>query len=129
MKTSTGENVVTLYSILGVDILASQEVIRHSYRKLARLYHPDRHQGCEDAKKKFQEIVAAFEVLSDEERRQQYDLDLLELLDVEEYLQRFQGLILTVCGLGLGMTTREEPMHTSEGLSGLQTKRWLLTAA
>ena len=70
-------------------------------RLALQIWHPDRHQGCDSAKRKFQEIVAAHEVLSSAAKRRQYDLGLLDLLDVEDYLSRFQGLILTACGLGM----------------------------
>jgi len=76
-----------LYGVLGVDIKASQESIRRSYLELARRWHPDRHlsgPGQKEAKKKFQEISSAFHVLSCSTRRSQYDLRLLDLLDVEE---------------------------------------------
>lgn len=91
----------THYAHLGVDISASPEQIRGAFHKLARMWHPDRHRGEGDAKKRFQEIQGAYEVLSDPQRRAQYDLGLLDLLDVEDYLSRFQDLILTPSGLGM----------------------------
>lgn len=94
-----------LYKVLGVDIKATQDRIRQRYLTLARLWHPDRHQGSEVAKRKFQEILAAHEVLSCPSKRQQYDLGMLEMLDVEDYLSRYQGLILTVCGLGMDLSS------------------------
>lgn len=62
-----------LYEILEVDEKASKEEIKRSYRKLAKKYHPDLNQGNEEASEKFKEINLAYEVLSDETKRSQYD--------------------------------------------------------
>jgi len=62
------------YSILGVPEGASQEEIKHAFRKLAMEYHPDRNLGNEKwAEKKFKEINEAYAVLGDESRRRKYD--------------------------------------------------------
>jgi molecular chaperone DnaJ len=61
------------YKILGVDRSASHEEIRNSYRKLARKYHPDINPGNKEAENKFKEISAAYDVLSDPEKRKLYD--------------------------------------------------------
>ncbi|MGN6814553.1 MAG: molecular chaperone DnaJ [Solirubrobacterales bacterium] len=62
-----------LYKTLGVAKKASQDEIKKAYRKLARQYHPDRNPGDEKAEEKFKEISAAYDVLSDPEKRKQYD--------------------------------------------------------
>ena len=62
-----------LYEILGVDRDASFDEIKKAYRKLARSYHPDVNPDPKMAEK-FKEITAAYEVLSDPEKRQNYDL-------------------------------------------------------
>lgn len=62
------------YQILGVAKNATQEEIKKAYRKLAVTYHPDKNQSDKDAEKKFQEISSAYEVLSDEKKRETYDL-------------------------------------------------------
>lgn len=62
----------SLYETLGVSENATESEIKKAYRKLARKYHPDinKEAGAED---KFKEINAAYEVLSDKEKRAQYD--------------------------------------------------------
>ena len=61
------------YATLGVDRKASHEEISKAYRTLARKYHPDLNPNDESAKKKFQEVQAAFEILGDEKKRQRFD--------------------------------------------------------
>src|SRR6266480_3141562 len=61
------------YATLGVTRTASPEEIQKAYRKLARKYHPDMNPDDATAKKKFQEVQSAFEVLSDAEKRKRYD--------------------------------------------------------
>jgi molecular chaperone DnaJ len=62
-----------LYKTLGVSKKASEDEIKKAYRKLARKYHPDRNQGDKEAEEKFKEISAAHDVLSDPEKRKEYD--------------------------------------------------------
>ncbi len=61
------------YDILGVSKNASQDEIKKAYRKLARKYHPDHAGGDKASEEKFKEISEAYAVLSDEEKRKQYD--------------------------------------------------------
>lgn len=61
------------YKILGVDRNATQEEIKRAFRRLALKYHPDRNKSP-DAEEKFKEISEAYAVLSDPEKRRQYDI-------------------------------------------------------
>src|SRR5450759_3846050 len=64
---------VDYYKILGLDKKATTKDIKAAYRKLARKHHPDLHPNDINAKKNFQQINEANEVLSDPEKRKKYD--------------------------------------------------------
>ena len=61
------------YATLGVETNATDEEIKRAYKKLARRYHPDLNPGDAEAEARFKEIGAAYEVLSDPERRSRFD--------------------------------------------------------
>ena len=63
----------TLYETLGVPKNASQDEIKKAYRKLARKHHPDANAGDKEAEERFKEVQHAYDVLSDAEKRKQYD--------------------------------------------------------
>jgi len=61
------------YEILGVTKSASADEIKKAYRKVAMQYHPDRNPGDKVAEDKFKEAAEAYEILSDQDKRAQYD--------------------------------------------------------
>ncbi len=61
------------YAVLGLKKGASEEEIKKAYRKLAMQYHPDRNQGDKTAEEKFKEVSEAYAVLSDSQKRREYD--------------------------------------------------------
>jgi molecular chaperone DnaJ len=61
------------YEVLGVSRSAGADEIKSAYRRLARRYHPDVNQGDPTAEDKFKEVSAAYEVLSDPQKRQRFD--------------------------------------------------------
>jgi curved DNA-binding protein len=67
------QNFRNYYDILGVSRNATTEEIKRAYRRLARKYHPDLNPNDKFAEEKFKDISEAYEVLSDEAKRRQYD--------------------------------------------------------
>src|SRR4030042_370255 len=72
------------YETLGVSKNASNEEMKRAYRKLAMKYHPDRNPNKKEAEERFKEINEAYAVLSDKEKRKQYDT-----FGAEGFHQRF----------------------------------------
>ncbi len=66
-------NTKDYYEILGVPRDAAEADIKKAYRRLVRKYHPDANPGDKEAEKKFKDAAEAYEVLSDSEKRAQYD--------------------------------------------------------
>ena len=67
------ENKRDYYEVLGVSKTATPEEIKKAYRKMAIKYHPDKNPGDKEAEEKFKEAAEAYDVLSNEEKRQKYD--------------------------------------------------------
>jgi molecular chaperone DnaJ len=61
------------YEVLGVGKGASTDEIKKAYRKVAMQYHPDRNPGDKSAEEKFKEAAEAYEILSDADKKSQYD--------------------------------------------------------
>lgn len=62
-----------LYEVLGVDKSADEATIKKAYRRLAKKYHPDANPGDQQAEQKFKEATNAYAILSDADKRKQYD--------------------------------------------------------
>ena len=63
-----------LYAILGVEPDANEATIKSAYRKQARIWHPDVNDNSQESIVRFKEITEAYEVLTDTQRRSQYDI-------------------------------------------------------
>jgi len=70
--------VPNYYEILGVSPDASQAEIKKSFRNLALQHHPDKNKNSDESKQKFMRIIEAYEVLSDEQARKNYDNNTLQ---------------------------------------------------
>jgi hypothetical protein len=70
--------VPNYYEILGVSPDASQAEIKKSFRNLALQHHPDKNKNSEESKQKFMKIIEAYEVLSDEQARKNYDSNTIQ---------------------------------------------------
>jgi len=73
-KGGAGKKGRDFYKLLGVERTANQGQIKHAYRKLAMKYHPDKNPGDEEAADKFKELSTAYAVLSDPNKKRQYDI-------------------------------------------------------
>ena len=69
MNTTTN-----LYEVLGVSETAGQEDIKKAYRKLSLQYHPDRNNNSPESTAKFQAISSAYDVIGNDDKRRQYDM-------------------------------------------------------
>lgn len=96
------------YEVLGVEKSSSELQIKNAYRKLALKYHPDRNPGDHESAEKFKEISIAYAVLSDPNKRRQYDLSGpsgavvdFEGIDVDQMsgLARVFGALFTKLGV------------------------------
>ena len=79
------------YDTLGVSRSASDKEVRNAFRRLARKYHPDVNAGSQEAQEKFKEVNAAYEVLSDADKRNKYDRFGENWKHADQYADRFTG--------------------------------------
>ena len=73
MEIIMAESKRDYYEVLGVEKNADEAAIKKAYRALAKKYHPDMNPGDAEAEKKFKEASEAYAILSDPEKRRQYD--------------------------------------------------------
>lgn len=66
--------LIDYYKILNLKIDATEEQIRKSFRKLAAIHHPDKNNGSKVSEENFKQLLSAYEILSNKEKRSQYDL-------------------------------------------------------
>jgi curved DNA-binding protein CbpA len=115
--------MISHYDTLEISRLASREEIRSAYRRLALRHHPDRAAGDkEEAARRFLEIQAAYEVLSDPGRRRRYDRSLA--VDLPE--ERLAGQSRSETGQ---ITFREPSSTPSTSSSGFPWWGWPAGAA
>ena len=86
------------YEVLGVDKSADDATLKRAYRKLAKKYHPDVNPGDKEAEAKFKEATEAYTILSDPDKRRQYDQFGHAALKTAAVVPAavLEGLILTV---------------------------------
>jgi DnaJ-class molecular chaperone len=101
------------YEVLEVKPTASEEEIRNAYRKLAKRYHPDLNPGNKSAEAKFKELSAAYDILSDKEKRARFDrgeIDASGAERPEHAYQRYRGF-------AEGAPGEKYEYHAAEGMA------------
>ena len=104
---------IDYYQTLGIDKNATEADIKKAYRKLARKYHPDVNPGDKAAEQKFKEVNEANEVLSNAEKRKQYDKYGKDWKHAEQFEKAGAG-----AGQGYTYRPREDTGGFGEGFSG-----------
>ena len=90
------------YEVLGVSKTATDAEIKKAFRVLAKKYHPDMNPGDKEAEAKFKEAQEAYAVLSDAEKRKQYERDGTSLCGNRASASGTQKSIHRCCGAGSG---------------------------
>lgn len=114
------------YEVLGVAKDSDQDSIKKAYRKLAMQFHPDKNPGNAEAEEKFKEAAAAYEVLSDPEKRARYDRFGHQAFaggggghqgfhDVEDIFAQFGDIFGDFFGMGSGGRRRRDPNQPRKG--------------
>jgi DnaJ-class molecular chaperone len=101
------------YEVLGVKATASEDEIRTAYRKLAKRYHPDLNPGNKEAEARFKEISAAYDIISDKEKRARFDrgeIDASGAERPERAYSRYQGFAEDAPG-------GKYEFHSAEGMA------------
>ncbi len=102
------------YEILGVSRNATQEEIKRAYRRLAKEYHPDRNPGDKEAEEKLKKINEAYSVLSDPEKRANYDrygTADFQRIDMDGFSELFREFFRGFGGFDFGPRARRGPMR------------------
>lgn len=113
------------YDLLGVAKTAPDSEIKKSYRKLAMKYHPDKNPDDADAEKKFKEVSQAYAVLSDSEKRSNYDrYGTADFSGVPEdifssFSDMFKGFGFDIFGSKTSRSSRTSPRHKKGGNIGI----------
>jgi hypothetical protein len=119
------------YSILGVEKTANQGQIKQAYRKKAMKYHPDKNPGNEESAEKFKELSTAYSVLSDPNKKRQYDLhgedgSVAELgsVNVEELgtMGRLFGALVTKAGIPLPTEITQKVLTAAQHIGSGSTE-------
>jgi len=110
------------YAILGVEKTANQGQVKQAYRKQAIKYHPDKNPGNEEAAEKFKALSTAYAVLSDPNKKRQYDLhgdEEIGSLNVEELgtMGRLFGALISKAGIPLPTEITQKVLTAAQHLS------------
>jgi molecular chaperone DnaJ len=116
------------YEVLGVGKTSSKEEIKAAYRKLALKYHPDRNPDDKEAEERFKEATEAYEVLSDDAKRQRYDRfghqgmrggqDFGQYQNINDIFSMFGDIFGTAGGRGGGGSIFDDLFNAAGGRGG-----------